>query len=396
MKQQYALSHLRLFLVVMVVLHHAALAYNSYFNFTDIYLLAGVIPFSNLINPIVDTAKSPLANLTNGILDSFFMSTMFFISGIFVWGSLKRKGVTSFILTRAKRLGIPFILGVFILMPLAYYPANMQYAQLKGIEPVSLIEFWKRLASIGFLTGPFWFVLVLFGFNLILAAIYPLMNSLHLKASDKTPVLLKSSLVMAVVLIVLSLGAFIPMANIFGADQWLGKGILNFQTARLIPYFIYFIAGTWIGSIGIEKTAFGQKKFYGMGWLSWIVVSFLLFFVLISNPTLSLATFSVMSATFTIGLTGLFMTYFGKKGPLTLIAPYSYSIYILHYPISSFLQHALLKVELSGLMKALMVFILTTAISLAIGRMFDDGMRGVRSIISQSGPTKVSSQSLKQ
>lgn len=48
---------------------------------------------------------------------------MFLISGIFVVSSLRRTSVSTFIRDRFYRLFIPFIIGVTVLMLLAYYPA---------------------------------------------------------------------------------------------------------------------------------------------------------------------------------------------------------------------------------------------------------------------------------
>src|SRR3954453_4802762 len=53
--------------------------------------------------------------------DSFFMACMFFISGLFVWDGLTQKGWATFLRGRAWRLGIPYLISVFVLMPIAYY-----------------------------------------------------------------------------------------------------------------------------------------------------------------------------------------------------------------------------------------------------------------------------------
>ncbi|MCB0073208.1 MAG: ABC transporter permease, partial [Caldilineaceae bacterium] len=50
-----------------------------------------------------------------------FMALMFFISGLFVWRSLARKGVGPFLRDRLIRLGIPFVVGVLVLVPLAWW-----------------------------------------------------------------------------------------------------------------------------------------------------------------------------------------------------------------------------------------------------------------------------------
>src|SRR5271165_6388422 len=59
--------------------------------------------------------------------DSFFMACMFFISGLFVRDSLARRGAANFLRHRASRLGVPYLISIFILMPLAYYPTFLRY-----------------------------------------------------------------------------------------------------------------------------------------------------------------------------------------------------------------------------------------------------------------------------
>src|ERR1700754_3723553 len=55
--------------------------------------------------------------------DSFFMACMFFISGLFVRDSLARRGPANFLARRAWRLGGPFLISIFIVIPIAYYPS---------------------------------------------------------------------------------------------------------------------------------------------------------------------------------------------------------------------------------------------------------------------------------
>ena len=48
----------------------------------------------------------------------YLMQFMFFLSGLFVWPSLRRKGLWGFVAHRLVRLGIPFVIGVYLVMPI--------------------------------------------------------------------------------------------------------------------------------------------------------------------------------------------------------------------------------------------------------------------------------------
>jgi len=58
--------------------------------------------------------------------ETFSMSLLFFVSGLFVWQSLARKGAWKYFGDRQKRLGLPLVIGVMFLIPLTYYPAQLE------------------------------------------------------------------------------------------------------------------------------------------------------------------------------------------------------------------------------------------------------------------------------
>ena len=91
----------------------------------------------------------------------FFMALLFFVSGLFVWKSIVNKGSIRFLLDRLLRLGIPFLVMVGIIMPLAYYPSFLQ----TGAEE-SFISYWSGWS---WRSGPAWFLSLLIVFDLLAA-----------------------------------------------------------------------------------------------------------------------------------------------------------------------------------------------------------------------------------
>ena len=118
-----AIGYLRGFLVILVLAHHSAVAYFWGVPTSRAPLLK--VPMFWRAFPIVDPhAHSALLTLFISFNDTFFMSLMFFVSGLFVWPSLVRKGNTPFLRNRFKRLGIPILFAAAIVAPLAYYPSS--------------------------------------------------------------------------------------------------------------------------------------------------------------------------------------------------------------------------------------------------------------------------------
>src|ERR1700744_6645223 len=84
-----ALDRARTFITMLGLIHHSVIAY-TYFGHTDRQSFLGfdgVVVFN----------------------DSFFMAAMFFLSGLFVWPSLQRKGIGWVLRDRWWRLGLPYI-----------------------------------------------------------------------------------------------------------------------------------------------------------------------------------------------------------------------------------------------------------------------------------------------
>jgi uncharacterized membrane protein YcfT len=97
-----ALDRARSFVTLLVLLHHSVVNYTYFGNGDKAHWLG----FDLIV-------------LFN---DSFFMACMFLISGLFVRESLTRRGAADYLANRAWRLGVPYLVSIFVLMPLAYYP----------------------------------------------------------------------------------------------------------------------------------------------------------------------------------------------------------------------------------------------------------------------------------
>ena len=142
-----ALGYLRGFLVVLVLAHHSVLAY-----------IGGRRRRPSRCWPSRDTGGRSWWwilttgrdwSLFTGFNDDFFMSLMFFLSGLFVWSSLKRKGNASFVGDRLRRLGIPFFFAAAIVAPdrvLSVLPADDRRAQ-RGRNTLHELAVVWRLAD---------------------------------------------------------------------------------------------------------------------------------------------------------------------------------------------------------------------------------------------------------
>src|ERR1700687_5954624 len=94
--RNFSIDRARSFLTLVVLIHHAVIPY-TYFGHTD--------PKSWIGFDMIVLAT-----------DSFFMPMFFFLSGVFVWTGLARKGQLSYLSDPLFRLGLPFVICAFTLI----------------------------------------------------------------------------------------------------------------------------------------------------------------------------------------------------------------------------------------------------------------------------------------
>ena len=121
-----------------------------------VYESSGVLSWAWIVD---DPSKNNFAGLFNLILDIFMMPVMFFISGYFAPMSLKRKTGRSFLVSRFKRLMVPWILAVLILLPL--YKVIFSFS--RGLPQESLSSYFYFNGGILINQGWLWLLSVFWG-----------------------------------------------------------------------------------------------------------------------------------------------------------------------------------------------------------------------------------------
>jgi peptidoglycan/LPS O-acetylase OafA/YrhL len=371
------LGSLRTALTLLVVAHHAALAYHPYAP-PPARTLAGSLIWTAF--PIVDTARWSGSGLFVGFNDVFFMSLMFLVSGVFAWPSLVRRGAVAFAQERALKLGAPFVVSAALFSPLAYYATFV--ATGADASPFAFARQWLALGA--WPAGPAWFLWVLLAFGLAAAAMFALgpgwgaaLGRLSERLAGR-PALYGAALVAASAL------AYLPMAAAFTPEHWTMVGPFSVQTSRLFHYLVYFLAGAGLGACGLGRGLLSNDGALSRRWPLWIaaalfayVFAIAMFLVIISTlehggPGLALGTlgnfaFVLSCACSSLAMLALFVRFSRRSGRAwTSLGANAYGIYLLHYFCVSWLQLALLRAPLSGFIKFVLVLAGAAAISWAL------------------------------
>jgi len=348
------LGYLRTFLTLLVVGHHAALA----------YIELGLKPATALdappmiwgAFPIIDKVKVPGLELFVGLNDTFFMALLFLLAGIFSWPSLQRKGSIAYMRNRGWRLGLPFLIGALLLAPLAYFPTYLA----TGATP-SLLGFASLWWSLGsHPAGPVWFLWVLLAFSAIASICFELSpdwldlwQSWIGRFSDR-PIHFFISLML------LSSLAYIPMVMWWTPEKWIDLGIFWIQIGRSLYYFLYFAIGLGLGAQGL----FASGGMLARRWFVWVpsalfsyIIGIGIFIAIMSTmakggPGIGLSlvghfSFTLSSAAISMAALAVFLRFMNTRGPLwDSLSENAYGIYILHYVAVIWLQYALLPIPL--------------------------------------------------
>ena len=362
---------LRAFLVALVVAHHAVLAYFPWLPLPGNSLLAQPRLWEAF--PTLDPQRWTGWAVFVGFNDTFFMALFFFVSGLFVWTSLQRKGARQFIGDRLLRLGLPFVLATIFLAPLAYYPAYLQTT-----TSPALAGFWRQWRALGnWPAGPVWFlwVLLAFGFGAVVA--HKLIPHAAERVNNKFSFLWRRPFAAFIVLCLLSSLAYVPMAMAFNPLQWTAWGPFAFQTSRIIHYALYFAAGVVVGA-GHGNLFLSSAGPLAKRWLFWPAIALVSFAVAsaistaaASNPvharSLDIAGhlgFCVTCAACSFACLVIFLRFAKSRGPMwTSLCACSYGIYLVHYPIVNWLQHIMIPRNDSAFLKGVTVALLGFALS---------------------------------
>ncbi|GAB3515640.1 acyltransferase family protein [Emticicia fontis] len=366
-------DYLRSALTVLVVAHHASLAYTTFARFdAEAYIRS--------THPIVDARRWVGLDIFENFNDVFFMSLMFLIGGLFLVKSIGKKGFSVFIKDRFYRLFVPFITLGTLLMLIAYFPA---YYIAKGstdivayVKDFFIVEQWP--------VGPPWFIWVLFVFNLLFAVLSLVINKISKNTGRFISSLQRRPFLFCMLWWVFTWLLYVPIAHRIGAGTWTGFYPFDFQLSRFLLYFGYFLLGVFIGTTDFNYQVFSPTSAIVRKWWLWAVSALVVYIVLTIVERMDILAdmvkanqlggfsawmiyFSIYTASCTLSSIAFIAAFrrliyrsFDWWDSLTANA---YLIYLTHYVFLIWIQFILLPYELPAFIKFLITFIFSLALS---------------------------------
>lgn len=375
------LDNVRIALIALVVVHHAAQAYGP----ADWWY-------------VENQPRTSVLGTLSAFDGAFFMSLFFFISAYFVPASYDRRGGRPFLTGRLKRLGIPVVVGALTLVPglmYAYYVRYRDYPAISfpryftdvylglGEEPAD----WSGPSWPDLQFGHLWFIQNLLAYSVLYLLCRQAARLLHRRRPRprtgarpaRGPVPGHGSLVLLTVAVT---AATFAIRLHYPLDEWIPfLDFIQVEPARVAQYATFFALGIvafrqdwlnrlparvgwiWLGT-GAALTAVlfavgSDAGFFGPGGAN--------------GPSLLWSAYeSALCTALITGLLVLFRERLTAGNRLSRAASSaSYTVYIVHVPVVVALQLAL---SGSGL-QAPLSFGLVAALALLISFPLADRIR---------------------
>lgn len=341
------IDNLRIYLTLLVIFHHAAIAYGGAGDW-------------GVMDRVTDEISPIVLSIFNGINQAYFMATFFLLAGYFTPAALKRKGAQQFLSDRLIRLGIPLLVYTTLILNINGYLIDRFY----------LGQAYQM--RIDYDPGHLWFLQALLIFAVVYVLIYSVTSSNPVSSTKSA-------------------------TRPFPADRtlwgWIGiLAVLTFAVRVYLPvgvwawgvqpgHFVHYIFAFSVGIIAyhtgwFEQLPQAQARRWGIGVLVGIP-AFVLVGVLsgvLDDPTAMSRmmgglhweallyalweSFFLMAAM--IFLIHLFRTRFNQAGSwLSLFAANVYTVYIIHQTILYAVNIGLLGVDLPSIVKFFVAAVIT-------------------------------------
>jgi glucan biosynthesis protein C len=285
-----------------------------------------------------------------GLIHGFRMQLFFFIAGFFARLLYERLGAIGFAKHRLKRIGVPFVIGLGVFIPLV--GGIWIWGLSQTTEPMEL-PFKPRRGLAGMPTGHLWFLqylLVLYTLALLFAWLAKQLPANVLAAADRAIDWLLRSPFKALLLVpftVLCLWSGSSGPRMWDEVEQAGTSII--PSMRVAAYFgTFFAVGWWLHR---RRHNLGElSRFLKTSFAFALVTIIVHWVVLLSQPKpgqpnfallklASLSSAALYAWLMTFALTGWFLRFAGQHKPwVRYLADASYWCYLAHLPLVLWLQ----------------------------------------------------------
>ena len=354
----FFLDNIKIFLTIIVIIHHAGQAYGPTGGFWEYK--------SSLGESILALGRFFAVN------SAYFMGFFFLISGYIIVLSFDKNNGKGFIKKRLIKLGIPLLFIFLIIKPLQMY---FHYIHYSGNVPLSFFQYylniWYGLNGMpeGFIVtdvfpemnfGHAWYIEHLLVYSLIYWLFRTILKNRAIR-NQETVLSISKVLLVA---IITAVSTAIVM-NWYLYDESIGLfGFFQVEVAHWPQYLVMLFTGC----IAYRKNwLFNLNSRTGYSLLAIAVLIVVVVYAGVPFPSVIVwgIVSSFLAVCLVFGMITLFRDKLNKTTPfISVISRSSYTAYLIHFPIVLSIQYSLDKVSFGGAWgKFIIVSILSVAIT---------------------------------
>jgi surface polysaccharide O-acyltransferase-like enzyme len=349
----FYLDNLRVYLTILVILHHAAMAYSGTGDWS-------------VRDPAIDDISPIFLTFFTAINQSYFMAAFFLIAGYFTPRSLDKKGSAGFINDRLIRLGIPLLLFTPIIFNINEYLYTVYYLKQKMFS-----------LKLTFSPAHLWFLQALLIFTIIYV-VYRLFSD-RIASNNKLQVYQdrfppNTTLVWSIIILTVLTFAVRLMFPV-------GSKVADFQFAHFVLYAFSFYVGI-MAQRGDWFNRLKKRQARQWGIVSLIVIPLILV-LMIGDGSLDIQEnvvkflggmhwqafgYALWETILFIGITVSLLYFFRDRfyeagSLLRSMARSVYTVYIIHLTLLWWLNIVFLSIRIPTILKFFIVSMLTIPLS---------------------------------
>jgi len=337
-ERQYYIDWLRILLIISVFLYHLGMIFNTWE-----WHVKNNILYGGLLRQVMI------------FLHNWRMPLLFMISGAGTWYALKNISPGKYLLERCRRLLVPLVAGIFILVPVQVYIERIPRYD-------SLLAFYPHMFDGVYPQGNFswhhlWFIAYLFVIALIISPFLNMLRSTRFMALvGNLEYLLKKPMGLNIVIIPLLISQVI-LRNFFETET---NDLVN-DWASFTSYLIFFLAGFIL--LPIKSIAGSMLRYRGLYLAETGVMMVVM--IIVQDQVNSVRTAEVlydvaalvMSWTCAVSVSGYAMKYIDRNSSFRKTANEAiYPFYLLHQPALVITGYIFVNLSIHVMLKVILIF----------------------------------------
>ncbi len=251
----YFLDWLRVLAFALLILYHAGLIFVDW-------------GYHIQNDELSENLKLPML-----FLNHWRLPLLFFISGVGVSFSFKKRTTSKYLTERFNRLFVPLVAGIIFIVPIQVYYERLYHNKFEGSYFDFFPQFFYGIYPQGnFMWGHLWFLVYLIAFILIAL---PLFNFIRQK--ENSPALNRINGFLqrkGVLLVILSIPIIIARLTL--RESWPDNRNLISDWYNLSVYIIFFVYGYYIAQVQSLWVSIKQQRW---GYLIIGIISFLVIYL---------------------------------------------------------------------------------------------------------------------